>query len=65
MERKGIPVTAPRIEEWELGKALKITGKITLLHIKTFTNETVIVLLLSIATQTTVGSLWRDNPWET
>ena len=46
MERKGIPVTAPRIEEWELGKGFKITGSITLLHIKTFTNATVILLIL-------------------
>ena len=55
MERKGILVTAPRIEEWELGKSFNMTGRITLLHIKTFTNETVIVLLFSVATQTTVG----------
>ena len=65
MERKGIPVTAPRIGQWELGKSFNMTGRITLLHIKTFINATVIVLLFSIATQATVGSLWRDNPWET
>ena len=46
MERQGIPVTAPRIEEWELGKGFKMTGRITLLHIKIFINATVILLIL-------------------